>query len=670
MLLNDGERVRTKRTDNEVVDILRTDFEKMSPREKECFLQILEDFESKGKSSALDVGEKEQYEEIPVSMEQWMTDDNYFGRPCEGLWPSIREDLLEIHSGDYNEVILSGAIGIGKSTLGEISLCRQLYEIGCLRNPQRTYGLRSGSTIALVNFSVSEKLAQKVVFDAISENIKMSPWFSKNFNPERTKSELRFPKNIWVTCSSSTPHSVLGLNVIAAILDETNFMGELSKDQRSGYKKWEHIDNAQILYTSIKRRIKSRFEMFGRLPGILLLISSKRTVSDFTERRILEAGDEKHVFVSERALWEAKPDRYDGSPRFKVIVGNESFGSRIVKSDEDLIEAKEKECRIIDVPIDFKSDFEKDLDQSLRDLAGVATESVYPFIRRREKIEESIDTTKQHPCVNIQWVFGEPLEIQWERLVRKVDGIVKPLQSPNAVRHIHIDPSLTGDSAGFAVGHIESYVDVRRRDVLNEMTVERAPFIVIDFLLKIIPPPGGEIVIAELRNLVYEFHEHGFSIGFVSMDSYIKADPIQILSSKGFKSAHVSMDLSVLPYQTLKDCLYDNRLRMYRYDPVITELRELEYSVRKKKVDHREDSSKDVSDSLAGVVYTLSNNSYAEMPISMYSQSFNEDAIKGKVKDVMKRGSIGRADPLDMLMSDDEDARDVGSQLIYPGDFL
>ncbi|MBF0554024.1 MAG: hypothetical protein HQK96_05625 [Nitrospirae bacterium] len=993
MIVSDGGRNKTVRTPEEVEEILRADLSRMTDKERECVVQILKDFEKDGKSLALEVGQKEQYEEIPVSMKQWMEDDYYFGNPCEGLWPGVREDLLEIFTGDYNEAIISGAIGVGKSTLAEIATCRQIYEMACLRNPQRTYGLRSGSTIALVNFSVSEKLAEKVVFDAISENLKMSPWFSKFFNPERTKSELRFPKNIWVTCSSSSPHSSLGLSVIGATLDETNFMGMVSRDQRAAQTKWEFIDNAQILYSSIRRRIKSRFEQFGRLPGMVLLVSSKRMVTDFTERRILESKNEKHVFVSERALWEAKPERYYSADTFKVVVGNENLSSRIVQSEEDIVEANEKEARVVNVPIDFKSDFEKDLEgcftgdtkislldgtevcirdlvgresfwvysftedrrlrcgmghsarltkknedivkitldngeiikctpthmimlksgeykearvltltdslmslyrkndkygyemfksnvggkwchthniisreyylngerrnesdvvhhidfnkrnnsplnlkimdigdyiafhsskkllekgmhsissrkkavitrrnqwkntelkewqikhlkrssdqfkkynvsekhravasrvgkmfgfgakkltekqieskkknadfirnyvkihnltdnpvmnldvrkkisesrnkkvigcsfcdnsnhkivsiekfgkedvyditvdkysnfalssgvvvhNSIRDIAGLSTVSVYPFIRKREKIENAIDNAMVHPVETDVWAFSEPLRMKWDKLVSKKDGISRPIVDPEAARHIHIDPSLSGDTTGFVMGHIQRYVPVKRKDALNDETVEMAPLIVIDFMLKIIPPPGGEIIIGDLRSLVYNLHEKGFKIGFVSMDSYIKADPIQILNSKGFKADHVSVDSSVLPYQTLKDAFYEDRIIMYRYEPVLVELKGLEFNLAKRKVDHPIDGEKDVADSLAAVVYTLTNKSYAEMPISIFGRRLDEDLVKGQIGDAVKAMNRPdkKIDALDFLLSDDEDTRDL-----------
>lgn len=666
MLINKDGRHVTVRTAEEVLGIMRDDFERMSPKEKECILQILSDIEKDGKSVALEIGEKEQYEEVPIPMEQWMTDDYYFGRSCEGLWECVRKDLIEIFTGDYNEAILSGAIGWGKSTEAEIAMCRQLYEIGCLRNPQRTYGLRAGSTITVMNMSVSERLAQRVVFDSISESIQLSPWFQKNFKPERTKDELRFPKNIWVTCGSSSPHSSLGLDIISCVLDETNFMGELSREQRASHVRWEHIDNAHILYASIKRRIKSRFEKYGRLPGILMLVSSKRTTTDFTERRILEAKEEKHVFVSERAIWEAKPEQYIDSPRFKVMVGNENTGSKIVETEDDLKDAVEKECKVIDVPIDFKSDAERDLEGFLRDCAGVATVSIYPFIRKRERIDDAIDCTVLHPLDNPAWVFGSPLDIKWDKLVSKADGIMKPIVNPSAVRHIHIDPSLTGDAAGFCVGHVERYIQIKRKDPLNvrEEIVETAPIIVIDFLLKIIPPPGGEIVIGDLRSIVYDFHEHGFQIGFVSMDSYIRADPIQILNSKGFKAAHVSMDTAVQPYQCLKDCIYEKRLRMYKYQPVIDELKGLEFNLRKRKVDHPTYGEKDVADSLGAVVYTLSNRSYAEMPVTIFGRRVEEDAVRSQLADVVKKSSNGKADAVDLLMSDDDDTRDLAQTLL------
>ena len=94
----------------------------------------------------------------------------------------------------------------------------------------------------------------------------------------------------------------------------------------------------------------------------------------------------------------------------------------------------------------------------------------------------------------------------------------RPKINPERVRHAHIDPSLTGDSAGFGIGHVCGYKDVRRRDrVSNNLIFERAPVIVVDFAIAIHPPVGDEIVLGDIRQLIYEFVDRGYKISMVTM---------------------------------------------------------------------------------------------------------------------------------------------------------
>ena len=67
---------------------------------------------------------------------------------------------------------------------------------------------------------------------------------------------------------------------------------------------------------------------------------------------------------------------------FKVEVGDESRRSRVLSGTEDNV----NEDRVIDVPMDYKPEFELDTDAAVRDFAGIPVLAIRPFIVRREKI--------------------------------------------------------------------------------------------------------------------------------------------------------------------------------------------------------------------------------------------------------------------------------------------
>lgn len=437
--------------------------------------------------------------------------------------------------------------------------------------------------------SVNEILATKVAYENIATKIEASPYFQENFPFDKTKKELRFPRKVWVAARASNDGSVLGLNVISCLLDETNFMPKASKGQDP---RFNLQDRAEVLYNAIYRRMKSRFDRKGRLPGILFVVSSKQTNDDFTARRIRESILDPKVFVRDYALWQTKPEEYYSGDWFHVVVGNEQAPSRIIGREEDIDEVRvtlPEDCVVMEVPEDFRGDFENDLEGSIRDLAGVATVSVSPYIQRRTKIIDAIRPEMRHPFSVQVYDPSQPGKFYWHKMLRPAsdsEGGMRPILSPYAPRHIHIDPSMTGDATGFAMGHISGWREVVRRDDEGNKYPERAPEIMVDVVLRIVPPIGGEIILGDVRKLVYQLGKHGYMITCVSIDSWNSADAIQKLNQKGYNAIQLSVDRTMGPYDLLKSALYENRLYYYEYEPLLQELRELEHDRVKRKVDH------------------------------------------------------------------------------------
>jgi hypothetical protein len=615
---------RSVRTDEEESQLLEKDLATLNDEERKMVELILKGLEDpKGGAALLNHISELEWKRKPVDMQTFVMDPYYLGNTCDNLYPKLMEDLTTLFEGDYQEAIFTGAIGWGKTFTASIGVCRLLYELSCMRDPHRSFGIAANSNISIVCLSVNEVLATKVAYENIATKIEASPYFQEHFPFEKTKKELRFPKKVWVAARASNDGSVLGLNVIGGLLDETNFMPRSSKaaDPRFNLK-----DRAEVLYNAMMRRMKSRFERKGRLPGLLFVVSSKQTHDDFTAKRITASKKEPTVFVRDYALWDVKPESYLSGDWFSVVVGNDQSPSRIVKEGEDaeiLRVTLPDGSVLIEVPEDFRADFESDLEGAIRDLAGVATVAVRPYIQRREKIIEAVDPSLAHPFSVEVYDPSQPGRFYWNKMVKPVFdpsmGEVstnRPILNPHAPRHIHIDPSLSGDATGFAMGHVSGWMEVIRRDDEGQQYPERAPEITIDFMLRIVPPTGGEIVLGDVRKLVYQLSRHGYIITCVSIDSWQSVDAIQKLNQKGFNAIQLSVDRTMGPYDQLKTALYENRLKYYRYETLVRELREVEEDRVKRKVDHPVYGTKDVADAVAGVVSTLIENS-AHMPIGL-----------------------------------------------------
>jgi hypothetical protein len=232
------------------------------------------------------------------------------------------------------------------------------------------------------------------------------------------------------------------------------------------------------------------------------------------------------------------------------------------------------------------------------------------FITQTEKIFEKADIDRKHPFTKIETTLVDGGRFIRNMLSHQIPGsdgqlMWRPIVNPYARRFAHIDLALTGDAAGFCVGHLNGEVQVTRRGEDNELDTEIMPIVWIDVMLKVIPAQGSEINFGNIRSLIYELQSMGYLFEKVTLDSYQSADTIQILNGRGIKAEDLSVDTSMDPYNEVKSALYEDRLMMYWYDIVLNELKYLIVSRTGSnvKVDHLPDRSKDVADCVAGVVY-------------------------------------------------------------------
>lgn len=145
--------------------------------------------------------------------------------------PAIRDALIDMFgeevSGDRIAIlplaIITGAIGIGKTTCASIILTYMVHWVSCLWNPQKYFNLLPGSRIAFMQMSTSRAQAQAVVFGDIKARILNSDWFKRHcpFDPS-FKNQLHFPKDIWIVPGDSGETTFEGFNILGGIIDEAD----------------------------------------------------------------------------------------------------------------------------------------------------------------------------------------------------------------------------------------------------------------------------------------------------------------------------------------------------------------------------------------------------------------------------------------------------------------
>lgn len=520
----------------------------------------------------------------------------------------------------------TGSIGFGKTFSASIIISRILYEMSCMVNPQKVFGLSSGSELAIPLISKNLILSKAVMKSAIDDKIKESPYFMTKFAPDFRVDYTLFPGNIRLMIGSYGSDRILGTNVVSAFCDEMNFPPKKKGQQIStafGQRKdASHFDIVEKIYRGLLRRIKSRFQhVSGWFPGMIVLVSSAATTESFTERKIRESAFSHDIFVRDHTQWTAKPKDHFCGEMFYVLCSTSAMRSKILTNDEcemitdEYLEAND--AFVMDIPIEFRDDFEVNMEDALRDIAGFATEAISQFIQRPKMIEVCTNKDRKHPFSKEEWIAGSPGNFDWDDLTikyeRRLPGgytepAFKPRRNPSAMRWCHIDTSISGDCTGFCIAHIDRWVDVVRRDSEGNKNVDIAPYYIVDFMLRIWPPPAEQIYMPDIRAMLYQFMDHGFRFVGFSSDTFQYIEYHQQIKRRGITPHLISMDKTTDPYDELKSAFYENRIEVYHYEPFVDEFKKLEYDRLVGKVDHPEAGSKDCSDSVAGSIWGLRNS--------------------------------------------------------------
>jgi hypothetical protein len=520
--------------------------------------------------------------------------------------PGLLEAFIDIFGEEVNgeriasfeRAMLTGAIGIGKTTFASIALPYMAHWVLCLKDPQDYFGLLPGSRIAFMQMSTSEKQAIEVVFGDIFARIKHSAWFVENYPyDDKYTKQIRFSqKDIWILPGDSLETSFEGYNILGGILDEMD-SHKITRDK----------DYADVGYDAIHNRIASRFPVNDSADddeaevghrGLLLCIGQMKKGNGFAARKYREFMGDKMSYVVRMTIWESFGwDRYTRADGTRKSFWYDTKRKSIVPA---AMVGIVKNVNMIEIPSVYRKQFEDSPEKALRDLAGIPPTTADAFISMVDRIDEARD----------RWITrnGEESPVDDNPTSPQFAAWFLGTGDPRR-RHMHIDLATSGDgdALGMAMGHVHSLVD--RDDELK-------PYIVIDFLLRIKAMPGQQILLSDVRRIIFNLKEdRKFRLVSVSLDGFQSTDTMQTLRKKRYKVDYMSVDKTMLPYEDLREAIYDRRIEFPPYKTYLkkgdTELVEIgvkelsELQDTGRKVDHPANGSKDVADAMAGVCYAL-----------------------------------------------------------------
>ncbi len=524
----------------------------------------------------------DEFEEIPVSPEEFVRSKDYLGLKSD-LSPEqykmmraatqiFREDTLIMLYGEidgrerfkqtFNECIFMLGKGSGKDHTSEISLAYVVYQLMCLKSPQNYYGLDDGIAIDIINIAINADQANRVFFQGFKNIISRSAWFAGKY--EDTKGAINFDKSINVYSGHSERESFEGYNTFLVVLDE---IAGFAMDNSTGNAK---AKTAEEVYNMYSASVTSRHPEFGKT----ILLSFPRYKGDFISKRYEAVVAEKTTVIhSERLTLNPElPADMEGN-----FVEFEWEEDHIIRYKEPRVYALRRPSWIMN-PIrkieDYTRDFFKNKTDALMRFACMPPASVDGLFKDEERVKDA---------------FSMPLKVL-------EDGTIKNLApDPEKTYFIHVDLAQKVDRCAVAMAHVESWTRSRFKDF--DETID--PVVVVDLIRYWTPSSDKTVDFSEVRSFITDLAFRGFNIKLVTFDRWNSVDMMEYLEQKGMATDRLSV--AKTHYMDMLTVVNESRAHGPDIELLHTEL--LQLQVIKDRVDHPRSGSKDLADATCGAIY-------------------------------------------------------------------
>lgn len=213
--------------DESVIQRIQSIYSTCSYDEQMILRQILQEIVDTGDSETYQKVWLADFKEVPVSIEQFICDPYYLGETTkngEMVYPFWKKTLTDIfnHGNQYNEIILSGATRIGKTSTSVKIMAYMLYKLMLYRDPQGYFGLQPNSKLTLAFANLTKDLAAGVAFTEFNQALKHSKWFMEHGSMNRgTVNQIYMPDGDIEIIAGSSASNFLGMQIWCCLVGDT-----------------------------------------------------------------------------------------------------------------------------------------------------------------------------------------------------------------------------------------------------------------------------------------------------------------------------------------------------------------------------------------------------------------------------------------------------------------
>ena len=534
-------------------------------------------------SDIIDMLDGEEFDEKPVSLREFVTDEKYLGLPelseyqytlIEKSSQVYKESTLIKLFGEKeghrmfkqtaNEVVAQLGKGSGKDYCSTIAVSYIVYLLLCLKDPASYYGKPPGDSIDIINIAINAQQANNVFFKGFRTRIDKSPWFIGKYSEKA--SEIKFNKNITVHSGHSEREAWEGYNVIVVILDE---ISGFSVENTTGH---EQAKTGSLIYEMYRASVDSRFPDYGKV----ILLSFPRYKNDYIQQRYNDVVADKEVVVRSHRF-KLDNDLPDGT------AGNEFD---IEWEEDNIISYKYPGMYALRRPTwevnptrsieDFKIAFYKNAPDALGRFACMPSEAIDAFFKSREKIEKSFSN----------------LGVAVDQFGRFEDWFAP---DPDKEYFIHVDLAQKHDHCAVAMSHVQKWVNIKVTDTYSQP----APIVEVDAVRFWTPTPDKSVDFTEVKDYILSLKTKGFKIRLCTFDRWNSHDMMQQLKQYGINTELLSV--AKKHYDDMAMVVLEERLKGPHIPLLIDEL--LQLRIMRDKVDHPRKGSKDLADAVCGSIF-------------------------------------------------------------------
>lgn len=545
------------------------------------------------------------FEERPVDLETFLYSKEFMNLP---KLSEVQEQIVELGSNIYfketwaelygdkkaqemsqknkKELWYALGKGAGKDLLAEVTCCRIVYLLLCLKDPALYFGKPEGDNIDIVNVAKNAKQASNVYFAGLKTRIRHCPWFNGKYKARA--SDIEFDKNVRVHSLNSENEGTEGLNILVAVLDELDSFDE-----------GDSFANAQAMYKTLSATVSSRFDTTGKV----LVLSFPRRKDGYMMTKYNDMVAEK-VVTKHSHTFVLNPELPSGTE------GNEFT---VEWEEDEIISYKYANVWALRKPT-WKVNPTKTIDSFMMDFYRDKNDALTRFAADPQDTDGVNDWYKDKAKIDATF-----------SAMNGVDdlGSITARPIPNKQYYIHVDLALKQDNAAVAMAHVDDFKRVKLGSYLSDP----APFVIVDLVRYWKPSKDRPLDFSDIREFIISLRRSGFNIKKVTFDRWQSDQIIAQLNDVGIKAEKLSVGRD--HYNEFALMLGENRIVGPDSDRLKRELKTLIVN-DKGKVDHPGRTGNDLADAVTGAIYnSASLTPKADGEISVFTlEDFKKESRK------------------------------------------